>query len=150
DEKITQLIDGNNKTNTFALLFIDIDNFKEINDTYGHKYGDIALKLIASRIKRSIRENDFLCRFGGDEFILLVEGIQELNDLKGYANRLMKIFKHPFCMDTYSLSITCSMGISVYPDHGKDEDILLQKADKIMYQTKQQGKNGFLITNDDK
>ena len=147
-KKISQLIEIEQKNNSFALLFIDIDDFKQINDTLGHHYGDIALKLIAARIKGAVREKDFLCRLGGDEFILLVEGFCDLTDLRKYADRLIDIFQHPFRMDKHMRSITCTIGISIYPDHGCDEESLLQKADKIMYQTKRQGKNGYQITED--
>ncbi|WP_193224496.1 bifunctional diguanylate cyclase/phosphodiesterase [Bacillus sp. B1-b2] len=145
-KKIAELIDGRAKKDSFALLFIDIDNFKQINDTLGHHYGDIALKLISSRIKGAVREHDFLCRLGGDEFILLVDGCYELDDLNNYAQRLIDIFKHPFRMDQHICMITCSIGISIYPEHGSDEKSLMRKADKIMYETKRNGKNGYSIS----
>ncbi|MCM3362195.1 diguanylate cyclase domain-containing protein [Niallia sp. Sow4_A1] len=143
---ISRLMDSKDKEKTFALLFIDIDDFKQINDTLGHKYGDRALKLIAARMKGSVRENDFLCRLGGDEFILLVEGMNTKQEVEDYAKRLISIFNHPLRMDNKLHSITCSIGISIYPDHGKDIETLMQNADKIMYHMKKQGKNGFQIT----
>ena len=134
------------KDHTFALLFIDIDDFKLINDTLGHKYGDRALKLIASRMKGSVREHDFLCRLGGDEFILLVDGINKIHELENYAKQLLSIFNHPLRMDDILQSITCSIGISIYPNHGRDVETLMQNADKIMYHMKKLGKNGYRIT----
>lgn len=143
---ISKLIENKEDGTSFALLFIDIDDFKQINDTLGHKYGDRALKLIATRLKGSVRKHDFLCRLGGDEFILLVEGMNSEQELKNYAKRLISIFNHPFQMDTILHSITCSIGISIYPNHGKDVETLMQKADKIMYHMKKLGKNGYQIT----
>ncbi|WP_400241472.1 diguanylate cyclase [Niallia sp. JL1B1071] len=147
---ISKLIERMDETNTFALLFIDIDDFKQINDTLGHKYGDRALKLIASRMKGSVREHDFLCRLGGDEFILLVEGMKTEQELENYAKRLLSIFNHPLRMDNLFHSITCSIGISIYPTHGKDAETLMQNADKIMYHMKKTGKNGYQITHPNK
>jgi len=143
---ISKLIEDKDEVHTFALLFIDIDDFKQINDTLGHKYGDRALKLIASRMKGSVREHDFLCRIGGDEFILLVEGMNAKEELENYAKRLLSIFKHPLRLDNILQSITCSIGISIYPIHGKDVETLMQNADKIMYHMKKLGKNGYQIT----
>lgn len=143
---ISKLIEDKEDSTSFALLFIDIDDFKQINDTLGHKYGDRALKLIAARMKGSVREHDFLCRLGGDEFILLVEGMNTEQELKNYAKRLISIFNHPLQMDNVFHSITCSIGISIYPNHGNDIETLMQKADKIMYKMKKLGKNGYQIT----
>lgn len=143
---ISKLIENKDDSTSFALLFIDIDDFKQINDTLGHKYGDRALKLIAARMKGSVREHDFLCRLGGDEFILLVEGINTEQELKNYAKRLISIFNHPLQMDNILHSITCSIGISIYPNHGNDIETLMQRADKIMYHMKKLGKNGYQIT----
>ncbi len=143
---LSNLLEDRDEIHTFALLFIDIDDFKQINDTLGHKYGDRALKLIASRMKGSVREQDFLCRLGGDEFILLIKGMNTEQELENYAQRLVAIFSHPLRMDNKLYSITCSIGISIYPNHGKDVETLMQNADKIMYHTKKTGKNGFQIT----
>ncbi|CAI9395593.1 MULTISPECIES: bifunctional diguanylate cyclase/phosphodiesterase [Bacillaceae] len=142
---LSNLLEDRDEIHTFALLFIDIDDFKQINDTLGHKYGDRALKLIASRMKGSVREQDFLCRLGGDEFILLIEGMNTEQELENYAQRLVAIFSHPLRMDNKLYSITCSIGISIYPNHGKDVETLMQNADKIMYHMKKTGKNGFQI-----
>ncbi|CAM5610891.1 sensor domain-containing protein [Niallia circulans] len=143
---MTELIEVQNESHSFALLFIDIDDFKQINDSLGHKYGDRALKLIAARMKGSIRETDFLCRLGGDEFILLIKDMNTEHELENYAKRILAIFNHPLRMDNKLYSISCSIGISIYPYHGKDIETLMQNADKIMYHMKKSGKNGYQIT----
>ncbi|PAD89339.1 hypothetical protein CHH55_04345 [Niallia circulans] len=143
---MSELIEFQNESHSFALLFIDIDDFKQINDSLGHKYGDRALKLLAARMKGSIRETDFLCRLGGDEFILIIKDMNTENELENYAKRLLAIFNHPLRMDNKLYSISCSIGISIYPYHGRDIETLMQNADKIMYQMKKSGKNGYQIT----
>lgn len=116
-----------------ALLFIDINKFKMINDRYGHDVGDKVLKEIAARLKKSAREEDTVARFAGDEFIILLEHAKNVDDLK---EKIQSIFQKPIKVDTHSLNITCSIGVSIYPDDATTTEQLLKDADRKMYRDK--------------
>ena len=124
-----------------GLLFIDLDNFKSINDSLGHPSGDKYLQSIAKRIKRSIRNSDSLCRLGGDEFIALITHIKSKSDLLAIAKKIMACIIAPVTIDGNELQRSASVGIAVYPDDGLDIDTLVRKADTAMYKAKEQGRN---------
>lgn len=128
-----------------ALLFIDLDNFKSINDLFGHRIGDRLLELTADRLKNCVRGHDFVCRFGGDEFIILLETIHEREEVEQVAKRIIDALHQPFIVDGCTIEATGSIGISLYPDHGLDEETLINRADQAMYQIKRQGKNNFEV-----
>ncbi len=124
-----------------ALLFMDIDNFKNINDTLGHDTGDEVLKHTADRIRAILRETDTPARTGGDEFTILIEGLSENNHAQVVAEKLVEIFKEPFVINEREVYTTASVGISIYPDDSKSLDQLMQYADIAMYQAKEEGRN---------
>ncbi len=124
-----------------ALLFMDLDNFKNINDSLGHAIGDEVLKQTADRIQTALRETDTPARTGGDEFTVLVEGLNKNIDAEVVASRLVEIFKQPFLINNKEVYTTASLGISIYPDDSKFLDQLMQYADIAMYQAKEDGRN---------
>jgi len=138
-----------------AVLFMDLDRFKTVNDTLGHHVGDMLLKGVADRISQSIRETDlfsrlkqrqsksFISRVGGDEFIIMLPRLKEPEDAGRVATRIKEILATPFFIDDHEIYITASTGISVFPLDGTDSDTLIKHADIAMYHAKERGKNGF-------
>ncbi|MBQ0719839.1 MAG: EAL domain-containing protein [Gammaproteobacteria bacterium] len=126
-----------------AVLFVDLDNFKVINDTYGHKAGDDVLREIASRLKRCQRSSDTLARYGGDEFTLLLENIDDLNSVTQVAQRIIDECAIPIITDGYSAGVSASVGISLFPNDALELRELLSFADRAMYKAKSKGRNGF-------
>lgn len=130
-----------------ALLFLDLDNFKNINDTLGHSIGDQLLKSVADRLKDLVRETDTIARFGGDEFILMMGDVARQEDVARAAERIMDRIRPPFVFSGYEVITTGSIGIVFYPDDGKDMEALLQNVDMAMYNAKGQGRNNFQFYN---
>lgn len=131
------------KLTRVALLFIDLDGFKQINDTLGHGMGDEVLKIVASRIRQSLRESDVIARFGGDEFTVVLEEITDPQDVARIAHNLVASIARPMDIDSTQARVTTSIGISFFPDHGAGPNELLQRADIAMYEAKGSGKNNF-------
>lgn len=128
----------------FALMFIDLDNFKIINDTLGHDAGDQLLQEAAVRLKECIREEDTIARLGGDEFTVLLES-EENDAIARTAQRILDAFDAGFRLLDQEMNVTCSIGISIYPDDGADEQALMKNSDIAMYRAKQKGKNNFQL-----
>lgn len=128
---------------SFAVLFIDLDNFKTVNDAYGHMVGDSLLKVLAVRFVSQLRREDFLARLGGDEFGVILTKINRFEDAGRVARNLQNIFKGNLMVMDNDISVTCSIGIACYPFAGKTTDDLVKHADIAMYRAKEQGKNGF-------
>lgn len=126
-----------------ALFFIDLDRFKNVNDSLGHPVGDQLLKKVASRIKSMIREGDTLARLGGDEFVILLEDISSTKDLAILAKKVIEIFVDPFFIIGHELQLTISLGISLYPRDGLDSATLIKNADAAMYRAKEVGRNNY-------
>ncbi len=127
-----------------AILLIDIDKFKWINDQYGHATGDIVLEVTASLISKSIRKSDLLARIGGDEFGLILAEIKSIDDAGIVANNIVKLFNNPLDINGTLISCSVSIGIACYPSGGIDDvDMLLKQADIAMYKVKEKGRNGF-------
>ncbi|HEV7816436.1 MAG TPA: EAL domain-containing protein [Janthinobacterium sp.] len=126
-----------------AILFIDLDRFKTVNDTLGHHIGDELLKLVASELSARLREGDTLARLGGDEFILLLENIDGQYGASLVAEKLMTMFEQPFLVAGHELFVTCSVGISLFPNDATDLNMLIRNADVAMYQAKARGRNGY-------
>lgn len=128
--------------NLFALLFIDLDDFKLINDSYGHEAGDLLLKSIAARIQQQIRESDCVGRIGGDEFLVLLSQIEDVDKAVIIAEKICELVKQPFIISGYpTLKVSCSIGVSIYPDHGSSDIQLMKLADDAMYHAKESGRN---------
>jgi len=126
-----------------ALFFIDLDNFKTINDTLGHEAGDNVLKEAAQRLQKVLRTSDFLARFGGDEFLLLVEPYKNRKALMYLAKRIIKAFDEPFVVNKVAYHIGTSIGIAIFPKDGTTTETLIKNADNAMYLAKKEGKHGF-------
>lgn len=129
----------------FAILIIDLDEFKYINDTFGHKVGDILLQDVSKRFQAVIREEDMLARLGGDEFGIVISEMKKKEDADFFAEKLIFSLINPFVMDSHELTITSSIGIAIYPFAGETISELMKNADKAMYQAKNVGKNNFQI-----
>lgn len=128
----------------FYLIFIDIDDFKGVNDTYGHECGDELLKCVAQRIKSNVRERDVVARYGGDEFVALVHPQVEF-DIQQVLERLVRAAQTPFSVQNNSFHTTLSFGVAEFPTHGETLSDLLACADKAMYCAKNAGKNAFTM-----
>ena len=139
-----------------ALMFVDIDQFKRINDTWGHHVGDELLVQVAQRLSNSLREADIvqriskasaptLARLGGDEFVVLLSPVNSRHDVEIVAARLVTALKAPFYVESLEMHVSASIGISCYPDDGADEQTLLRHADIAMYRVKEQGRNAYLF-----
>ncbi|HUO44370.1 MAG TPA: EAL domain-containing protein [Burkholderiales bacterium] len=126
-----------------AVLFLDLDRFKNVNDTLGHDAGDALLQEVAKRLKDSLRGNDTVARLGGDEFVVLLPELDDGKQAETVARKLLSIITKPFSVYDHELRITASIGISTYPKDGEDEQTLTKNADIAMYQAKDEGKNNF-------
>ncbi|MEW6736849.1 MAG: diguanylate cyclase [Acidobacteriota bacterium] len=126
-----------------AVLFIDLDRFKPVNDTYGHRTGDRVLQAVAERLTDSVREGDTVARVGGDEFTVIVANISNANDSVKIAQKILDVLSQPFMIEGHKLQISASIGISLYPANGQDIDELVRNADIAMYHAKKQGGNNY-------
>ena len=126
-----------------GLLFLDIDRFKYINDSFGHACGDSLLRKFAERLKSLLREGDTVARLGGDEFVIIFADIKEAEDAARLAMKILHAFLQPVAADGRELHVTTSIGVSVYPEDGDEAGVLLKHADAAMYRAKSQGRNGF-------
>ena len=128
---------------SFALLYMDLNKFKPINDTLGHAAGDEVLTVVAKRLKQNIRSVDTVARIGGDEFIVLMESVSDVNDINLIARKLNQSLKQSMHWEDHKLQISCSMGISLFPDDGDTPDELISNADSAMYQSKLDNGNHY-------
>ena len=126
-----------------AVMFLDLDNFKKINDTLGHEYGDAILSDVANRLQGCLREGDTVARFGGDEFIIVLEQISDTDRVMGVADKILETIYTPMTHKGKSVLISTSIGISIYPDDGSKAETLLRHADAAMYSAKEEGRNCF-------
>jgi diguanylate cyclase (GGDEF)-like protein/PAS domain S-box-containing protein len=131
--------------NMVGLIALDIDHFKQVNDTYGHNAGDLLLQQFAHRIKTQLREVDTFARRGGDEFLLILPGLSNAEGAVAVAQKLIASLREPFTIDGSILPITSSMGISIYPRDGDDSPAIQRRADECLYQAKRRGRNGYAI-----
>jgi diguanylate cyclase (GGDEF)-like protein/PAS domain S-box-containing protein len=137
------------QNNKLALLYLDLDRFKDINDSLGHSVGDLLLQGIAERLKTWGREQDTVARLGGDEFLIMLTSVKDISDAAVAAERLMDAMTAEFVVQGHSLSIGCSIGISIFPEHGTDTETLIKNADAAMYRAKESGRNNFRFFTED-
>ncbi len=132
-------------TQSLAIMFLDLDLFKRINDTLGHGIGDSVLVETARRLGQCVREGDTVARLGGDEFVILLPELDHVEDAAKLAERVISLVKQPFVIDQHELYVTTSIGIAVYPDDGQTSELLLKNADTAMYRAKDLGRNSFQL-----
>lgn len=128
-----------------AIMFLDLDRFKTVNDTLGHSAGDALLKVIAGRLKSILRESDTLARIGGDEFMLLLPDATSVEIARNVAEKIVDVVKEPVPIEGHDIFVTVSIGVSIYPDDGETTEALIKNSDIAMYQAKDQGKNGYQL-----
>jgi diguanylate cyclase (GGDEF)-like protein/PAS domain S-box-containing protein len=133
------------KDGAFALLYLDLDDFKPINDTYGHEAGDLALRTVAERLRGCVRESDTVARLGGDEFVLMVNDAYEKSAAVTVAEKVIDALTRPLPIEGCQQLLGCSIGIALYPRDGEDADSLMRFADAAMYGAKRLGKNRYLM-----
>jgi diguanylate cyclase (GGDEF)-like protein len=138
-----------------AVLFLDLDHFKRINDTLGHHLGDLLLQYVADRLSNVLRSSDVIARhvedtctfsvsrFGGDEFVLLLTALEQVEDAAKTAERILDTLSDSFALEAHEVSITTSIGISIFPSDGEDPETLIKNADAAMYHAKNSGRNNF-------
>jgi diguanylate cyclase (GGDEF)-like protein/PAS domain S-box-containing protein len=143
-DRLTKTLAGaRRQKDRVALLFLDLDGFKNINDSLGHAFGDLLLQEVALRLKTWGREQDTVARLGGDEFLIMLTDVKDLPDVAVATERLMDAMTAPFLVQGHSLNIGCCIGISVFPEHGGDGDTLISRADAAMYSAKEYGRDHF-------
>lgn len=126
-----------------ALIFMDLDRFKPVNDSYGHHVGDQVLKLIADRLRQCVRESDMVARLGGDEFTIILPQINGKNDVEMVVKKIIAELSRPFDVNKHHLQLGVSVGIAIYPDNGDNGDLLLKAADDAMYHAKVDGGSAY-------
>lgn len=125
---------------------MDLDHFKAVNDRLGHHVGDQLLQQVASRMQDAIRDVDTVSRVGGDEFIIVLPELRELGDAAAIAGKMLDLIAGEYIVAGQKILVTSSLGISIYPDHGRDSSLLLRLADKAMYDAKQAGRNIYRLS----
>ena len=125
-----------------AVIYLDLDGFKEINNTLGHPAGDALLKMVAARLKTTVRDEDTVARLGGDEFVIVL-GMSDADDAGNVAAKVIEAVSQPYRIDGQAASITTSAGIGLFPAHGEDPDTLIKSADLALYEAKRAGKNVY-------
>ena len=128
---------------SMALIYLDLDGFKKINDTLGHSVGDALLRMVAERLRGAVREEDTVARVGGDEFIIALWYVSSSKDAATVTSKVLALVSQPYVIEGQTCQITASAGIALYPAHGKDVDTLIKSADTAMYEAKAAGKNIF-------
>jgi diguanylate cyclase (GGDEF)-like protein len=138
---------ANNNNQLVALMFLDLDGFKQVNDTLGHDTGDQLLRVVAQRLTNSLRNSDIVSRLGGDEFTVILSGIPQADYAAKVAEKILKALSQVFVLEGKNVFVTVSIGISIYPKDGDVEDILIKQADLAMYRAKQLGRNQHQFAN---
>jgi diguanylate cyclase (GGDEF)-like protein len=134
-----------NKT-SMAVVYLDLDGFKQINDTLGHSAGDVLLKMVAGRLEAAVRQEDTVARLGGDEFMTALWHISNSDEAATVALKLIETVSQPYSIDGHTVNITTSAGVAIYPLHGEDADTLMKSADLALYEAKHSGKNAYRIS----
>ncbi|ADU61940.1 MAG: EAL domain-containing protein [Pseudodesulfovibrio sp.] len=145
-DRLSMALSHANRTGTkVAVLFLDLDNFKKINDSFGHAQGDTLLKAVAERLVALYRDEDTVARQGGDEFLVVVVDVHEEREVVDLAEGLQRVFEEPFVIKGQEVFITPSIGVTLYPDDGQDPASLVKNADMAMYQSKAKGRNSYFL-----
>ncbi len=142
-DRLDQALARARRGHKMALLYLDLDKFKPVNDTYGHAAGDALLKAVADRLRHAVRETDTVARLGGDEFAIIQVGVNEVSDIEHLARRVVDEMRTPFPIEGNDIEIGTSIGIAMAPDNGTDADELIRKADAAVYVSKTSGRGTF-------
>ena len=145
DRLTTALAQARRKEQMVALLFLDLDGFKLVNDALGHAVGDRLLQQVAERLRNLVRQGDSVARVGGDEFTLLSPDVATVEDALEIAKRVLESLGRSWALDSHELHITASIGVAIYPNHGEDSRTLLKNADTAMYRAKEQGRDDYQL-----
>nr|WP_277875842.1 diguanylate cyclase [Trichocoleus sp. FACHB-90] len=137
---------ANSNNQLVALLFLDLDGFKQVNDRLGHDKGDLLLKIVAQRLKACLRGSDTVSRLGGDEFTVILPAIKKVQDAATVAEKILETLSRAFVLDGDTVFVTVSIGISVYPLDSNELNTLIKNADSAMYRAKEQGRNQFVLS----
>ena len=129
-----------------AVMYLDLDGFKQINDTLGHDAGDTLLSLVAARLVAAVRQEDTVARLGGDEFVIALWELGQGHNVGEVASKVIRAVSQPFSIQGHGVSITASAGIGIYPVHGEDPDTLIRSADLALYEAKRAGRNAYRIS----
>jgi diguanylate cyclase (GGDEF)-like protein/PAS domain S-box-containing protein len=149
-DRLTKALAGARRRNErVALIFLDLDWFKLINDSLGHSIGDLLLQEVAQRLREWAREQDTVARIGGDEFLIVLTGVTDIPDVAVATERLMDALNKEFVIQGRKLHINCSAGVCIFPEHGSDSETLIKNADAAMYTAKESGRNVFRFFSDD-
>jgi len=143
------LAQASRRGNRAAVLFVDLNGFKQVNDTMGHAAGDTLLRAVAKRLKECCGDGDSLARMGGDEFIVVLPHVVGGDEAASFAQKILNVFSKPFLLERQEISLGSSVGISLYPIHGKDVETLVKNADTAMYRAKERGRNTFCFWHED-
>jgi len=145
DRMSMALIHARRNSSAMAVVYLDLDGFKQINDTLGHGVGDTLLKMVAGRLVETVRAEDTVARLGGDEFIIALWHVTGIDYAATVASRAIEAVSQPYDIEGNTITITTSAGVSIYPDHGEDADTLMKSADLALYQAKAAGRNVYRI-----
>lgn len=145
DRLAIEISHAHRKNEKLAVLFLDLDRFKTINDTLGHAVGDQLLQGAAGRLISHLSDDSTIARLGGDEFMILLADVKSVEDVTRAAKKVLEAFKQPWIINTHELHITTSIGVALYPDDGEDVETLVRNADTAMYRAKQQGRNNYQL-----
>jgi diguanylate cyclase (GGDEF)-like protein len=146
DRMSMALVHARRNKSAMAVVYLDLDGFKQVNDTLGHGAGDVLLKMAAGRLVAAVREEDTVARLGGDEFIIALWHISGTDDATVVVVKVIKAVSEPYDIEGHPVRITTSAGISIYPVHGEDADTLIRSADLALYEAKRAGKNGYRMS----
>ncbi len=146
DRMSMALVHAHRDKSAMAVVYLDLDGFKQINDTLGHGVGDLLLKMVAERLVASVREEDTVARLGGDEFILALWHVSGPEYATSVASRAIESVSKPYEIEGALVRITTSAGVSIYPDHGGDAESLMKSADRALYEAKHMGKNSYRLS----
>ena len=146
-DRLSQLLAHAKRSDTaFAVLYMDIDRFKDINDSRGHEFGDLLLRAVAQRLRKNVRQSDTVARIGGDEFVIILETVHQVREVDAVALVVKRALARSFTVTRHRVKVTVSIGISFYPENGGDTDTLLRAADYAMYLAKREGGNRHLTS----
>jgi diguanylate cyclase (GGDEF)-like protein len=134
------------KKTALAVVYLDLDGFKQVNDTLGHGAGDALLKTVAGRLAAMVREEDTLARLGGDEFIIMLTDINSADSAATVAVKVLDVLSQPYVIEGHAVRITTSAGVGIYPVHGEDANTLIKSADLALYEAKRAGRNAYRIS----